>query len=139
MSDSALPIPRIHAAMQAMTEKALQTPDDIVAIAIVDSTGNLLAYAQTGHLRLFSRRHAIRKAYTAAVMGTDTGSNGQKLKEQGRSISEMGDLQLTGMQGGLVIKRGSTILGGIGVGGYNGGHLDEALAKIGLDVLMRQQ
>ena len=139
MSDSALPIPRVHAAMQAMTEKALQTPDDIVAIAIVDSTGNLLAYAQTGHLRLFSRRHAIRKAYTAAVMGTDTGSNGQKLKEQGRSISEMGDLQLTGMQGGLVIKRDGVILGGIGVGGYNGGHLDEALAKIGLDVLMRQQ
>jgi len=138
MSDqSALPIARVHAAMQAMTEKALQTPDDIVAIAIVDSTGNLLAYAQTGHLRLFSRRHAIRKAYTAAVMGTDTGTNGQKLKEQGRTIAEMGDLQLTGMQGGLVIKKDGVLLGGIGVGGYNGGHLDEALAKIGLEVLMR--
>ena len=131
-----LPIARAHAAMQAMTDKALQTPDDVVAIAIVDGTGNLLAYAQTGHLRLFSRRHAIRKAYTAAVMATDTGTNGQKLKEQGRSISEMGDLQLTGMQGGLVIKRDGVILGGIGVGGYNGGHLDEALAKIGLEVLM---
>ena len=88
-------------------------------------------------MRLFSRRHAIRKAYTAAVMATDTGTNGQKLKKQGRSISEMGDLQLTGMQGGLVIKKDGVLLGGIGVGGYNGGHLDEALAKIGLDVLMR--
>ena len=137
MSDSTLPVPRIHAAMQAMTEKALETPDDVVAIAIVDSSGNLLAYTQTGHLRLFSRRHAIRKAYTAAVMGTDTGTNGQKLKDQWRSISEMGDMPLTGMQGGLVIKRDGVILGGIGVGGYNGGHLDEALAKIGMDVLMR--
>lgn len=138
MSDhAALPIARVHAAMQAMADKALQTPDDVVAIAIVDSTGNLLAYTQTGELRLFSRRHAIRKAYTAAVMATDTGANGQKLKEQGRSISEMGDLQLTGMQGGLVIKKDGVLLGGIGVGGYNGGHLDEALAKIGLDVLMR--
>ena len=135
-SPSALPHAKIHAAMQAMTDKALQTPDDVVAIAIVDSTGNLLAYAQTGDLRLFSRRHAIRKAYTAAVMATDTGTNGQKLKEQGRSISEMGDLQLTGMQGGLVIKKDGVLLGGIGVGGYNGGHLDEALAKIGLEVLM---
>lgn len=134
---SALPLAKVHAAMQAMTDKALQTPDDVVAIAIVDSTGNLLAYTQTGELRLFSRRHAIRKAYTAAVMATDTGSNGLKLKEQGRSISEMGDLQLTGMQGGLVIKKDGVLLGGIGVGGYNGGHLDEALAKIGLDVLMR--
>lgn len=134
---SALPLAKVHAAMQAMTDKALQTPDDVVAIAVVDSTGNLLAYTQTGELRLFSRRHAIRKAYTAAVMATDTGSNGLKLKEQGRSISEMGDLQLTGMQGGLVIKKDGVLLGGIGVGGYNGGHLDEALAKVGLDVLMR--
>ena len=40
MSDhSSLPIARVHAAMQAMTDKALQTPDDVVAIAIVDSTG----------------------------------------------------------------------------------------------------
>ncbi len=134
---SALPISRVRAAMDAMTDKALQTPDEVVAMAIVDSAGNLLAYAQTGHLRLFSRRHAIRKAYTSAVMGADTGSNGQKMKEQGRSISEMGDLQLTGMQGGLVIKKDGVLLGGIGVGGYNGGHLDEALAKVGLEILLR--
>jgi uncharacterized protein GlcG (DUF336 family) len=126
---------KIQAAMKAMTDKARETPDDVVAIAIADSSGNLLAYAQTGHLRLFSRRHAIRKAYTAAVMGVDTGANGQKMKELGRSISEMGDLQLTGMQGGVVVQRDGVILGGIGVGGYNGGHLDEALARIGLSIL----
>lgn len=133
---SPLPFVKVQAAMNAMTEKALKTPDDVVAIAIVDGTGNLLAYAQTGALRLFSRRHAIRKAYTAAIMATDTGANGQKLKEQGRSIAEMGDSQLTGLQGGLVIKKDGVLLGGIGVGGYDGGHLDEALAKIGLEVLL---
>jgi uncharacterized protein GlcG (DUF336 family) len=133
---SALPFVKVQAAMKAMTDKAMQTPDDVVAIAIADSTGNLLAYAQTGALRLFSRRHAIRKAYTAAVMATDTGTNGKKLKEQGRSISEMGDPQLTANQGGLVIKRDGAILGGVGVGGYDGGHLDEALARIGLEILL---
>lgn len=96
---SALPFVKVQAAMKAMTDKAMQTPDEVVAIAIADNTDNLLAYAQTGSLRLFSRRHAIRKAYTAAVMATDTGTNGKKLKEQGRSISEMGDLQLTAHQG----------------------------------------
>lgn len=134
---STLPFVKVQAAMKAMTDKAMQTPDDVVAIAIADSTGNLLAYAQTGALRLFSRRHAIRKAYTAAVMATDTGTNGKKLKEQGRSISEMGDTNLTANQGGLVIMRDGTILGGIGVGGYDGGHLDEALARVGLEALMR--
>lgn len=137
MSDkSALPFVKVQAAMKAMTDKAMQTPDDVVAIAIADSTGNLLAYAQTGALRLFSRRHAIRKAYTAAIMATDTGANGKKLKEQGRSIGEMGDPQLTANQGGLVLQRDGVILGGIGVGGYDGGHLDEALARVGLEVLM---
>jgi len=136
MSDhTPLSFDQIQAAMMAMIDKARQTPDEVVAIAIADSTGNLLAYAQTGHLRLFSRRHAVRKAYTAAVMGADTGANGKKLKEQGRSIAEMGDLQLTANQGGLVIKRDGVILGAIGVGGYDGGHLDEALAKVGLDKL----
>ena len=134
---SILTFAKVQAAMNAMTAKALQTPDDVVAIAIADSSGNLLAYAQTGALRLFSRRHAIRKAYTAAVMATDTGENGEKLKKQGRSIAEMGDSQLTANQGGLVIKRDGVILGGIGVGGYDGGHLDEALARIGLEVLNR--
>lgn len=133
---SPLPFVKVQAAMNAMTEKAMKTPDDVIAIAIVDNTGNLLAYAQTGALRLFSRRHAIRKAYTAAIMATDTGANGKKLKEQGRTIAEMGDLQLTGMQGGLVIKKDGVLLGGIGVGGYDGGHLDEALARIGLEVLL---
>lgn len=128
---------KVQAAMNAMTGKALQTPDQVVAIAIADNSGNLLAYAQTGALRLFSRRHAIRKAYTAAVMATDTGANGKKLKEQGRSISEMGDSNLTANQGGLVIERDGVILGGIGVGGYDGGHLDEALARVGLEVLLR--
>jgi len=134
---SALSFARVQAAMKTMTDKALQTPDDAVAIAIADSTGNLLAYAQTGALRLFSRRHAIRKAYTAAVMAADTGANGKKLKDQGRSISEMGDDSLTANQGGLVIMHDGVILGGIGVGGYDGGHLDEALARVGLEVLLR--
>ncbi len=116
MPDSSpLPYAKIQTAMDAMTAKAMQTSGDVVAIAIADSTGNLLAYAQTGTLRLFSRRHAIRKAYTAAVMATDTGTNGKKLQEQGRTISAMGDANLTGNQGGLVIMRDGAILGGIGV------------------------
>lgn len=133
---SPLPFAKIQAAMNAMIEKVAQDPDVVVAMAIVDNTGNLLAYAQTGQLRLFSRRHAIRKAYTAAVMGMDTGIHARKLKEQGRSISELGDPQLSPTQGGLVIKRDGTILGGIGVGGFDGGHLDEALAQVGLAIIL---
>ena len=58
-----LSFPQIQAAMQAMMHRATQTPEEPVAMAIVDATGNLLAYATMDNLRLFSRRHALRKAY----------------------------------------------------------------------------
>ena len=131
-----LRFPQIQAAMQAMIARATQTPAEPVAMAIVDATGNVLAYAAMDNLRLFSRRHALRKAYTAAIMGMDTGAHAQRLHSQGRSISELGDPQLTHGQGGLVILQAGVILGGIGVGGYPSGQRDEDLARIGLDALL---
>lgn len=135
MPDTTLKREQIKAAMDAMMAKALETPDAPVAMAIVDSTGNLEAYAKMDNLRLFSRRHALRKAYTAAIMGTDTGANAERMHSQGRSISEMGDPNLTHGQGGLVVIKDGVILGGIGVGGYPSGQSDEDLARVGLEAL----
>ncbi len=135
MPDTTLKREQIKAAMDAMMAKALETPDAPVAMAIVDSTGNLEAYAKMDNLRLFSRRHALRKAYTAAIMGTDTGANAERMHSQGRSISEMGDPNLTHGQGGLVIIKDGVILGGIGVGGYPSGQADEDLSRVGLEAL----
>lgn len=135
MPEPALKLQQVQAAMAAMLAKAQETPDAPVAMAIVDSTGNLEAYAKMDNLRLFSRRHALRKAYTAAVMGLNTGDHAARLHGQGRSISELGDPNLTHGQGGLVIIKDGVILGGIGVGGYPSGQADEDLARVGLDAL----
>ena len=124
-----------QAAMAAMIVEAMQTPNEPVAMAVVDDTGNLVAYAKMDNLRIFSRRHALRKAYTAAVMGIDTGAYAQRLHSQGRSTSELGDPNLTHGQGGLVIMKDSVILGGVGVGGYPSGQSDEDLARIGLEAM----
>jgi len=130
-----LTMKQVQAAMNAILEKAMETPDQPVAAAIVDAAGNLEAYAKMDNLRIFSRRHALRKAYTAAVLGTDTGANAQRLHGQGRSISELGDPQLTHGQGGLVIMKDGVILGGIGVGGYPSGQSDEDLSRVGLEAM----
>ena len=130
-----LTMKQVQAAMNAILEKAMETPDQPVAAAIVDAAGNLEAYAKMDNLRIFSRRHALRKAYTAAVLGTDTGANAQRLHGQGRSISELGDPQLTHGQGGLVIMKDGVILGGIGVGGYPRGQSDEDLSRMGLEAM----
>ena len=130
-----LTMKQVQAAMNAIMEKAMQTPNEPVAAAIVDAAGNLEAYWKMDNLRIFSRRHALRKAYTAAVLGTDSGANAQRLHGQGRSISELGDPQLTHGQGGLVIMKDGVILGGIGVGGYPSGQSDEDLSRVGLEAL----
>ena len=135
MPEPALKLQQVQAAMAAMLAKAQETPDAPVAMAIVDATGNLEAYAKMDNLRLFSRRHALRKAYTAAIMGLNTGDHAARLHGQGRSISELGDPNLTHGQGGLVIIKDGVILGGIGVGGYPSGQSDEDLARVGLDAL----
>ena len=135
MPEPLLKMEQVQAAMKAMMNKAMETPTEPVAMAIVDATGNLEAYAKMDNLRIFSRRHAIRKAYTAAVMGLDTGANAQRLHGQGRSISEMGDPSLTHGQGGLVIMKDGVILGGIGVGGYPSGQADEDLSRVGLEAM----
>ena len=122
-------------AMAALFEKAMETPDEPVAAAIVDDTGNLVAYAKMDNLRMFSRRHAIRKAYTSAIMGQDSGAHGDNVRAGGRIVADMGDPMLTPNQGGLVIRKDGVILGGIGVGGYPSGQRDEDLARVGLDAM----
>ena len=135
MPDTTLKLEQVQAAMKAMMDKGQQTPDAPVAMAIVDSAGNLEAYAKMDNLRMFSRRHALRKAYTAAIMGGDTGANAERMHSQGRSISELGDANLTHGQGGLVIMKDGVILGGIGVGGYPSGKADEDLSRVGLEAM----
>ena len=126
---------QVTAAMSAMLAKANETPEAPVAMAIVDAAGELLAYLTMDNLRVFSRRHALRKAYTAAVMGRDSGAHAAGLHAQGRNIADLGDPRFTHGQGGLVIMQDGVILGGIGVGGYPSGQADEDLSRIGLEAM----
>ena len=123
---------QVRAAMSAMIDKAMQTPDEPVAMAIVDDTGNLVAYAKMDNLRIFSRRHALRKAYTSAIVGMDSGAHAERIHGQGRNMSDLGDPNLAHGQGGLVLMQDGAILGGIGVGGYPSGQSDEDLSRVGL-------
>ncbi|MDA1129713.1 MAG: heme-binding protein [Chloroflexi bacterium] len=130
-----LKMEQVQAAMKAMMDKAMEKPNEPIAMCIVDATGNLEAYAKMDNLRIFSRRHAQRKAYTAAIMGMDTGAHAERLHGGGRNIADLGDPMLTFGQGGLVIMKDGVILGGIGVGGYPSGQSDEDVSRVGLDAM----
>ncbi len=131
----ALTTEQVTAAMKAMLTKANETPEAPVAMAIVDAGGELLAYLTMDNLRIFSRRHALRKAYTSALMGRDSGEHAAGLHAQGRNIADLGDPRFTHGQGGLVIMQDGVILGGIGVGGYPSGQADEDLSRVGLEAM----
>jgi glc operon protein GlcG len=126
---------QVRAAMDAMISKAMETPNEPVAMSIVDSAGNLLAYQTMDNLRIFSRRHSLRKAHTSALMGLDSGENASRLHGQGRNIADQGDPMMTYGTGGLVIMKDGVILGGIGVGGYPSGQADEDLSRVGLNAM----
>ena len=137
----AISLTQAQAAMEAMLATATQAPATPVAIAIVDDAGILVAYVQMDNLRLFTRRHAIRKAYTAAVTGRNSGEHGEWLKSRGFTVPELGgDPDLTPAYGGVVVRPRQhddgdfhvNIMGGIGVGGYSSGQKDEELALVGL-------
>jgi uncharacterized protein GlcG (DUF336 family) len=94
-------------------------------------------------LRAFSRSdgagpHTVessaKKAYTAASL---RGSTGDLAEMMGRmpvvqGLRDMNDKILI-LGGGLPIEIGGEVVGGIGVGGAPGGHLDAACAQAGLD------
>ena len=106
-----LKMEQVQAAMKAMMYKAMEKPNEPVAMAIVDAAGNLEAYAKMDNLRIFSRRHAQRKAYTSAVMGVDSGAHAERLHAGGRNIADLGDPMMTDGTGGLVIMKDGVILG----------------------------
>ena len=126
---------QVQAAMKVMMEKAQATSETPVCLAIVDASGNMEAFAKMDHARVFTRRHAVRKAYSAAILGINSGDWGANMKNIGQSVSENGDPTITYEHGGVVIIKDGAILGGIGVGGIRGHNADEGLAKLGLEAM----
>ena len=133
---SMLSLDQVRRAMSAMLDKATREPNRPVAIAIVDDAGNLLNYARMDGCRTNPQAFAIRKAFTSAMSGRNSGEYAEQLKSQGRSVSDMGNPNLVSAQGAAVVLHPKTkaVLGAIGVSGLSSQE-DEDLAKLGVQSL----
>jgi glc operon protein GlcG len=131
-----LSLDQIRRAMDAMLDKATQEPTRPVAIAIVDDAGTLLSYSRMDHCRPNPQTFAVRKAYTSALSGQDSAAYAERLKSQGRSVSDMGNPNLVAAQGAVVIlhPQSGAVLGAIGVSGL-AAQEDEDLARLGVQAL----
>jgi uncharacterized protein GlcG (DUF336 family) len=123
-------------AMDRMLQEAHKTPNRPVAIAIVDDLGELISFARMDQCAPQPPVIARKKAYTAARTRADTKAYAERLKSQGRSVTEFGDPNLLALQGGVVITNPAdqSVLGGIGVSGLTAEE-DEALARVGLSAI----
>jgi 2-iminobutanoate/2-iminopropanoate deaminase len=130
IKQESLGIEEAQRAIAAVIEEATREGKPM-SVAVVDNHGELLAAARMNGSHARVLRHAIRKAYTAAVMGRDTLSFKYDLWERNGNLDEWGDINLTTLQAGLVVKSNGQVVGAIGTGG-NSLPRDEEVARIGM-------
>ena len=134
--ESVLGLGEATKAMQAILEQALKEPERPIAVAIVDANGKLVHYARMDRCRALPQQIAFKKAYTAAVMRSDTAALAERFQSMGRNISDFGDPNMLALQGGVLVLRpgDDACLGAIGVSGLSAQE-DEDLAKLGIQAM----
>lgn len=107
-----------------------------VSVAIVDRSGVTKVVLRADGAGPHTVQSSTKKAYTAASLGRPTSELANMLKERPelQGLRDM-DEKILILAGGLPISIEGELVGGIGVGGAPGGHLDETCAKAGLESL----
>lgn len=103
----------------------------VVAIAIVDAHGDLVAARRMDGARPRWMRASLRKAYSAAVMDRDTEEFHAEIVRRNLQIAYYGDPMLSALPGGIVVEAAGATVAAIGVTGKTDGR-DAELARAGL-------
>jgi uncharacterized protein GlcG (DUF336 family) len=105
-----------HSAVMRMLSAAIIRAEEIKCpqcIVVVDASGELLGEIRMTGSKFLSRKSALAKALTAASIG----ASGTNIPEPVRTaIGLATGGAVTGLPGGLPVKVGNDLLGGIGVG-----------------------
>lgn len=107
-----------------------------VSVAIVGRDGNTRVHLMADNSGAHTVGSASGKAFTSASIGLDTATFSKIIGEKPElaGLHNLDDRMVVS-GGGLPINMGGVLVGGIGVGGAPGGHLDTACAKAGLEAI----
>ena len=105
-----------------------------VAVAIVDTSGNLVYYEKMDNTQLGSAKVAIDKAHSAAVFKRPTKAFEDVLASGGTGLRVLGLPGAIPVEGGIPLLIDGKIVGAIGVSGATGSQ-DAQCAKTGADIL----
>jgi len=90
-----------------------------IAVAIVDSHGELLAFARMDDASLHAGVLAQNKAYTSARDRQPTASLAAWAKATSKGMGYWADTRFTGIQGGIPISENNRVSGAIGISGLS--------------------
>lgn len=121
----------VHAVLAEATEAG-----DLVAVAVVDGHGALVAFGRMDDGAPRWVRLAQRKAYTAAVIGRSTVKLGEDLATRGRSLLDYGDPEMTTLPGGTpLLERPGVAFGAVGIAGNGGMEREVELSTMAAELL----
>ena len=105
-----------------------------VSVAVVDRAGVVRALLREDGAGPHTVDSSRKKAYTSASLRRPTSELGELIARMPavQALRDMNENMLL-LGGGLPIEMGGEVVGGIGVGGAPGGHLDAACAQAGLE------
>lgn len=103
-----------------------------VSVAVVDRAGQLKTQLRADDAGPHTLDSSRRKAYTAASLRESTSKLLEIVQKNpgAATLPTIDGLLILG--GGLPIRVGDEVIGGIGVGGAPGGHLDDQCAEVGI-------
>lgn len=133
IQEKTIPLTLALKAAQAARQKC-ENDGYRVSAAVVDAGGVLKALVRSDGAGPHTQDSSFKKAYTALSLRRST-LELARLMVKVPSIRELGRMNenILMLGGGLPIKFGNDVVGGIGVGGAPGAHLDEACARAGLN------
>lgn len=133
--ESVLPLSMASKAVQAAME-ACKKDGYRVSVSIVDRAGVLRTMARADGAGPHTVESSRKKAYTASSLRRPTSELAELITKVPtlQALREMNDNILM-LGGGLPIEISGEVVGGIGVGGAPGAHLDDACSQAGLDAI----
>ncbi|MBK9306205.1 MAG: heme-binding protein [Nitrospira sp.] len=133
--EATLPLSLANKAMEAAVE-ACKKDGYRVSVSVVDRNGVLRAMGRADGAGPHTVDSSRKKAYTAVSIRRPT-SELADLITKVPTLEALRDMnsEILILGGGLPVEIGGDVVGGIGVGGAPGAHLDDACAQQGLNAI----
>lgn len=133
--EGVLPLAMATKAVQAALE-ACKRDGYRVSASVVDRAGVLRAMGRADGAGSHTVESSRKKAYTASSLRRPTTELAELITKT-QTLQSLRDMnaEILILGGGLPIEISGEVVGGIGVGGAPGAHLDDACAQAGLDAI----